>query len=198
MSATLCANALQVTLNSEQVGWLYEHSEGTGWDDCEIYHDSLVHRDRVQSHTPHCSLGYPTGHRLPMLDSQQNMSSLCSLKKKKKGVLKWWAGSEGCEILDLQQHGVLLRPQLVSDLQASHQLWTQVWWAEGRQRMMASGTNEASYHFMLRSCALRLAITLDGLAERLGESSQVLEAEVLEIPSLQVSSLNWTVTSCGL
>lgn len=40
---------------------------------------------------------------------------------------KWLAGSQRCQILDLQQHGILLRPQLVSDLQASHQLWVQVW-----------------------------------------------------------------------
>lgn len=32
------------------------------------------------------------------------------------------AGSQRCQILDLQQHGVLLRPQLVSDLQATHQV----------------------------------------------------------------------------
>lgn len=45
---------------------------------------------------------------------------------------------------------------------------------------------------------VQLVVTLDGLAKRLGQSSQVLGAEALEVCSLQVSSLNWTVTSCGL
>lgn len=49
----------------------------------------------------------------------------------------------------------------------------------------------------LMKCGVLVA-TLDGLAERLGQSSQVLQAEALEVPSLQVSSLNWTGTSCGL
>lgn len=43
------------------------------------------------------------------------------------GEPQWSADSKWCQILDLQQHGVLLRPQLVSDLEATHQLWAQVW-----------------------------------------------------------------------